>query len=165
MTIVRFDVVGNPAPQGDKSAVLMHDKTGKPYAGLVEGKTGDARKRHGNWRSAVAEAARNHAPATPLDGPLVLRVLFRFSMPASRSKADHAAGWCPKVSAPDADKLIRAVGDSLKDGGLIADDARFVATLAGKIEVVGWTGAKIIVTQLGTPGTDDADPLASFLLP
>lgn len=35
------------------------------------------------------------------------------------------------------------IGDSLKAGGLITDDARIVAIIATKLEVVGWTGATI----------------------
>jgi Holliday junction resolvase RusA-like endonuclease len=49
---------------------------------------------------------------------------------------------------PDLDKLIRTVGDALKVGGLIADDARICRLTADKRDVVGWTGATIAIGQL-----------------
>lgn len=133
---VTFGVVGNPAAQGSKRHVgngvmIETSKNLKP------------------WRSAVAEAAQVAAGDNlPLTGPLYLNVSFRFPMPASRRKAIRDAGICPKVSAPDLDKLIRAVGDALKAGGLIQDDALFADIRARKYEVIGWTGATITVGEL-----------------
>ena len=51
-------------------------------------------------------------------------------MPASAKKSERLTGWRPKISAPDLDKLVRSVGDSLKEGGLIKDDARFAYIIA-----------------------------------
>lgn len=134
-----FEILGDPTPQGSKTRM--------PNGAMLEGKSKAARERHRNWRAAVAETARDIAahkdvPA-PLDGPLFLAVEFRFPMPASRPKAVRAKGNCLKVSAPDLDKLIRALGDGLKAGGLIVDDARIVEITASKVEVVGWTGATV----------------------
>lgn len=141
---IRFEVLGLPAPQGDKSAVIIG---GKPR--LIEGKRGSGRDRHKTWRTVVADAARDIADDLdePLDGPLGLSVEFRFPMPASRRKADRVAGWALKTTAPDLDKLIRALGDSLEAGGLIVSDARFCAIEARKVEVTGWTGAVVEITR------------------
>lgn len=139
--LAQFDVVGSPAPQGSKSAVMI---AGRPR--LLEGK-GDQRQRHKSWRATVAAAAREAAPVDPFDGPLQLTVEFRFPMPAARSKKIRALGRWPKQSAPDLDKLIRSVGDALKEGGMIVDDARLVSIHATKVEVVGWTGATITLTR------------------
>jgi Holliday junction resolvase RusA-like endonuclease len=139
--LAHFDVVGHPAPQGDKSAVVIG---GQPR--LIEGKHPTSRQIHRLWRSAVAERARDIAAAlddAPLDGILHLDVEFRFPMPASRNRRTRDAGRAPKATRPDLDKLIRALGDSLTDGGLVHDDARFTSIYASKIEVVGWTGARI----------------------
>lgn len=135
MTYVEFEVVGTPAAQGSK----RHVGNGR----MVETARG-----HAPWRAAVAAAARDVAPDQPLDGPLHLRVEFRFPMPKSRPAATKAAGIAPKTSAPDLDKLVRAVGDALTEGGLIADDARISSVFADKYEVVGWTGARIRVVVL-----------------
>jgi len=51
---VTFEILGLPAPQGSKSAVIRGDK---PH--LIEGASRASRERHVNWRSAVAEAARD----------------------------------------------------------------------------------------------------------
>lgn len=130
--MIEFEVVGTPAAQGSKRHVgggvmVEQSKKLKP------------------WRAAVAAAARDVAEGAPLDGPLSIDVEFRFPMPKSRSKTLHQVGRGPKTSAPDLDKLVRAVGDALKEGGLIRDDALFVRVSAVKVEVVGWTGAIITV--------------------
>jgi Holliday junction resolvase RusA-like endonuclease len=90
-----------------------------------------------------------------MDGPLSLDVVFRAPMPASRSKAIRAAGRWWKPTAPDLDKLVRSVGDSLTASGLIKDDARIVALRAMKIEVDGWTGATISVHEIGNEPADE----------
>lgn len=134
MTTTTFEVLGQPAAQGSKRHVgngvmVEMSKTLRP------------------WRDAVAHAARNVTEGPPLTGPLRLVVHFRFAMPKSRKAAVRAAGWAPKTSAPDLDKLIRSTGDALKAGGLIHDDALFVEITATKSEVTGWTGAEITVTD------------------
>lgn len=135
MAPLRFDVMGHPTPQGSKRRMgngMMVEAGGARLA---------------NWRSAVAEAAHRVAPDRPLDGPLTLEVVFRFSMPASRPKAIRIEGWCVKSSAPDLDKLVRSLADGLTAGGLIQDDARICSLRATKLEVVGWTGAQVTINQ------------------
>lgn len=138
MTAVEFEVLGIPAQQGSKRHV-------------GNGIMVEAAKNLPAWRDSVAGAARDVADRigdlTPLDGPLDLDVTFRFPMPASRKAAVRAAGHAPKTTAPDLDKLIRAVGDALTASGLIRDDARISSITAEKVEVVGWTGAIIRITE------------------
>lgn len=136
---IYFEVVGTPAPQGSKTRM--------PNGAMLDGRSKGAREGHANWRSAVAEAARAAAlvmgSVAPMLGPLGLTVEFRFPMPKSRSKAIRENGRNVKTSAPDLDKLIRSTGDALKEGGLIFDDALFVCVFATKVEVVGWSGARV----------------------
>lgn len=140
MSAVTFEVIGDPAAQGSKRSVGNNV--------FVE-----TSKKLPAWRDSVATAARNvavdAAPLgfTPLTGPLALTVHFRHPMPKSRKAAVRNAGRGPKVSAPDLDKLVRAVGDALKAGGLIADDALFCEITATKAEVIGWTGCEITVSD------------------
>jgi Holliday junction resolvase RusA-like endonuclease len=101
------------------------------------------------WRRVVADAARQHAPDVPLDGPLWLELRFRFPMPASRRKADREHGHRWKDTAPDLSKLVRAVEDALKAGAVIRDDARISVLAATKSEVTGWQGVSVIVQALG----------------
>lgn len=134
MTPVEFEVIGTPAAQGSKRHV-------------GNGVMIETSKQHKPWRATVAAAARDVAAhpdvAAPLDGPLQLVVEFRFPMPASRPKSVRAAGSALKTTAPDLDKLVRAVGDALTESGLIHDDARICYLYATKLEVIGWTGAVI----------------------
>ncbi len=147
MTAVSFEVLGDPAPQGSKTRM--------PNGAMLEGATTAQRQKHQSWRTAVADAARNTAERddvdAPLTGPLTLSVTFYFAMPKSRPKKVRDTGSAYKTSAPDLDKLIRSVGDALKIGGLIADDALIAAVHAYKFEVIGWTGAVIQINQLATP--------------
>jgi Holliday junction resolvase RusA-like endonuclease len=142
---VRFDVIGAPAPQGSKTAIMT--KTGKVV--LVEGRRSSGRQLHAAWRGAVAEAAADARAdaglAGPMDGPLHLTVAFRLPMPASRPKHRRLAkiGW--HTTRPDLTKLLRATEDAMKQGGLIADDARICHLTVAKYEVIGWTGASVTV--------------------
>ena len=132
--MIRFDVVGVPGQQGSK----RHIGGGR----LIE----SAGTRHRDWRHAVATEARSVAagiPDAPLDGPLCLSVQFRFPMPTSRPKRLRDIGVAWKTSAPDLDKLVRSVGDSLTDSGLIRDDARIGMVIATTVEVTDWSGAVI----------------------
>lgn len=100
---------------------------------------------HARWRNAVADAAKHIADARegPMQGPLRLDVVYRFPMPASRPKAARSAGLAWKTTAPDRDKLDRAICDGLQASGLIGNDAQICAGESVKYEVVGWTGATI----------------------
>lgn len=140
MTTIRFDVIGVPTPQGSKTKM--------PNGAMLEGGTANLRAKRIDWRNAVADAAREQAAVHgTLDGDLVLDVSFRFPMPASRSKAVREQGMAWKNTAPDLDKLVRSVGDSLTASGLIKDDARLVHIVASKIETTGWTGASVTVRR------------------
>lgn len=114
---VLLHVVGLPAPKGSKSAQMRGGR-----AHVIEGSTKEQRARLDQWNNAVATAARDWLalyPQPPLDGPLSIDLVFRF--PGTKSAPDryfHAV-------EPDADKLMRATGDALKHGGLIADDKLF----------------------------------------
>lgn len=152
MTIT-FTVLGDPAPQGSKTAVM---RAGKPA--MIEGGSATGRLNHSNWRTAVAWSARKAAPPKPMDGPLALEVVFRIAMPASRQRK-RTEGYGPHAVSPDLDKLIRSTGDGLKVGGMIVDDARIAAIRATAIEVVGWTGAVITIGPWGTSGDCEFDCL------
>lgn len=139
MATLSFYVLGVPAPQGSKTAVVRGGR-----AVLLDGASAGARARHSQWRGAVAAAAREAANGTPPIGtPVAVTVIFRFPMPASRTKKDRALGWLWKPTTPDLDKVLRSTFDGLTDGGIITDDRIIVSVVATKIEVDGWCGASI----------------------
>ena len=142
--MITFDVVGIPRPQGSKKAFSANGRAMLKEAGGLD---------HARWRNAVADAAKAIADTLPqpLSGPLRLDVQYRFTMPASRPKATRTAGQAWKTTAPDRDKLDRAICDAYQASGRITNDSQICAGESVKYEVTGWTGATITVTKLDTP--------------
>jgi Holliday junction resolvase RusA-like endonuclease len=62
----------------------------------------------------------------PLLGPLVMSLVFHMPRPKSTMRE------YPN-SAPDLDKLIRAVGDSLQESGVVSNDGQIVSVHAHKV--------------------------------
>ncbi len=140
MSLVEFEVLGTPMPQGSKKAFSAHGRAMMKEAGGLN---------HAAWRNAVASAAKDVAAEVgKLAGPLSLHVTYRFPMPKSRPKALRDAGTAFKTTAPDKDKLDRCIGDGLMAGGLIADDALICVGGSSKLEVTSWTGAIIRIEQI-----------------
>lgn len=110
-------IAGTPVPQGSKSATrtgVMFEANPKlrPWRAVM---TAHLTAWTGTWFGAWE----------PLDGPLLVDVTFWMPRP-QRPKFHH-----PAVK-PDADKLCRALGDSMTDSGLIKDDARITTWHARK---------------------------------
>jgi Holliday junction resolvase RusA-like endonuclease len=116
--VIEFTVTGTPAPQGSKRFVGT-TKTGR---GLMV----ESSKKVKPWRmdvKAAAEAAREHyGIVKPLDGPLMVSMVFTLPKPASAPKKRRT--WPDKK--PDLSKLIRSTEDAISDAGLWVDDARVV---------------------------------------
>lgn len=74
------------------------------------------------WRAIVAEAADI---GVTFDQPVIVWLSFTVRRPI------RPRFLAPAVK-PDVDKLTRSTLDGLKDGGLIADDARVVLAIARK---------------------------------
>jgi len=126
-----ISVTGDPASQG--SHAIMNGR-------IVQVNS----KKHKAWRTAIVQACIESLPAdwVPLDEPVELIVNFYMSKPASVKRS------LPTVS-PDLDKLIRAVGDSLTDSGIVIDDSRIVRISARKLYAEGIEpGATILVKTL-----------------
>jgi Holliday junction resolvase RusA-like endonuclease len=110
-------VEGRPAPQGSKNAYV---RGGRPI--MVE-----ASKYLPEWREAVKLAAKlamhDQLDYSAFTRPVRLEVSFFIELyPGSK---------------PDLDHLIRAVGDSLTQAGVLADDSLIVEVFAKKL----WTGS------------------------
>lgn len=116
LPILTFTVLGVPQQQGSKNQF-----------------GGDANKNLKPWRHGAKadafEAMQQQSFEQIMLGPVSVRVLFVFPRPKSHYRSgknahllrDDAAHW--KTSAPDTDKLQRAVGDSLT-GVVIKDDSQ-----------------------------------------
>lgn len=116
--MIAFTVYGMPAPQGSKKFV----GTNKAGRGILV----ESSKKVKPWRvdvKAAAEAQRiAHAMLAPLDGPLIVSMVFTLPKPASAPKRRRT--WPDRM--PDLSKLARSTEDAISDAGLWADDARIV---------------------------------------
>lgn len=141
---IELEVVGVPAPQGSKT------RFGKV---MVDGTSKAGREKLAAWRDAVRAKARQWVEAneaSPLAEPLEVSIEFRFAPTKSNPHRHH------HQTTPDIDKLVRSTFDSLKLGGLIADDALICTVIATKRYAhpespLGRTvGATIRVASLGS---------------
>jgi Holliday junction resolvase RusA-like endonuclease len=131
MAEVSLSVTGNPASQG--SHAIM-------YGRIVQVNS----SKHKAWRKAIVQEAIATLPSdwTSIDEPCELIVNFYLPKPKTVDRQ------LPSVS-PDLDKLIRAVGDSLTDSGVVTDDSRIVRISARKLYAEGIEpGASIQVKTL-----------------
>jgi Holliday junction resolvase RusA-like endonuclease len=131
MAEVSLSVTGDPASQG--SHAIMNGR-------IVQVNS----SKHKAWRKAIVQEAIATLPDDwqPIDEPCELIVNFYLSKPKTVDRQ------LPSVS-PDLDKLIRAVGDSLTDSGVVIDDSRIVRISARKLYAEGiQPGATIQVKTL-----------------
>lgn len=118
--MIEFTVHGIPVPQGSKTRWGTEDN---PHTR--------------GWRATVAEAAAK-LDAPCLSGPVSVSVEFVFPRPKAHYRtgkhADELRESAPlwKTSAPDLDKLQRAIGDALA-GVLIRDDAQIAVWHVSKV--------------------------------
>jgi len=148
---ISLRVIGDPTPQGSKKAFLSRDGKAR-----MKEQTG-AKLR--NWRSLVADAARawidQQDSWEPLDEPCELRITFWFPLPQTdQYRSRHA-------SAPDAEKLVRSVTDSLTAARLWRDDSRAFRQVIQKLYAHGgqYVGADITVIPHGQSEADDRERL------
>ena len=137
-SLVGFKVLGEPAPQGSKTAYVRGGA-----AVLVEGTSKAGRDKHALWRAAVSEAALVARGGSQFSGPVTVHIEFFMPAPASDPhRTLHA-------KKPDIDKLARSVLDSLKVSGLIRDDSLVHSLHATKFYARDghWVGAYIAVTD------------------
>ena len=106
---VSFEVDGKPEPQGSKFAIIV-----KGRAQVIDDNPHALKA----WRKAVAGAAREAVGGRPpLDVACSLEAVFYMPRPKTVTRPE------PTVK-PDLDKLLRALMDALKTGGVYTDDAR-----------------------------------------
>ncbi len=146
-----IDVPGIPAPGGSKRAFPFKRNDGTLGASIV-----DAAKRNSPWRQNVVAAAMQVRPDKPLDGPVVVVVVFTMPRPRSHTGKRGLKAWAPvpHTSSPDATKLWRAAEDALK-GVIWTDDACVWAQLVVK-RYGDVPGARIIVAEWPDSGKGGA---------
>jgi Holliday junction resolvase RusA-like endonuclease len=95
------------------------------------------------WATLVGRVGQDHAPASPLVGPLILRLTFYLPRPTSLPK--RFAHLALPVKRPDFDNLFHKLTDKF-NGVLWADDSQIVDCLIRKrYPLDGRTGVEITV--------------------
>lgn len=129
-----FFIPGTPAPQGSKTAFVRGRR-----AVLVE-----TSKKLPEWRKQIEDTALREYEGEPIDQPVKVTVDFFMPKPA-KPMFDIPA------TAPDLDKLCRAIGDGLEKGGVLKNDSRIVEWVARKhyADTPDDQGARVVIEHLG----------------
>ena len=131
MMPISFFVEGDPKPQPRPRAFAR--KIGNKFMARVYD-AGTAE----NWKSRVADAAKEFRPNQPLDVPLSVRMDFFFARPKSHHHTGKRAGELRRdapyyhASRPDLDNLSKAVIDCLMQIGFFKDDALIAVNFTTK---------------------------------
>jgi crossover junction endodeoxyribonuclease RusA len=135
-----FTVHGTPAPQGSKT--IARSKAGRVWMR-------DDNRATEPWRATIqARAQQALGDGQPLNGPVQLRVIFRFARPQTHYRKNgqlRPSSPLSHAKRPDLDKLLRAVGDALS-GVLLIDDSQITSLTAEKI--YGIPGCTIEVDEV-----------------
>lgn len=146
MTSLTINVVGTPVAQGSKVANRFGH--GVRDANPTKLKP---------WRAEVAGCVTEAMAATgwhTLDGPIEVTLTFFHERKAGHYGTGRNAGilkpsaprW--KATAPDIDKLTRAILDALTTSRAIRDDARVARLVVEDLWADAATGARITITPL-----------------
>lgn len=150
-----LEVNGTPRPNPGEFVVTVHGQPhGQGSKKMVPGGRfiSDNDKRLRPWRQTLAHAidlALAGLPR-PLHGrnvPVFAEVTFTFARPGSHFGTGRNAGILKDsapahfTGTPDIDKALRAVLDSLVEGGAVHDDRQVVGALACKVYPAGHADA------------------------
>jgi Holliday junction resolvase RusA-like endonuclease len=132
---MKIRIYGDPAPQGSKTAIVRNGR-----AIMFE-----SNKRLPQWRETVlmgATLARAEHGGKTFLGAVTVMLTFHMARPKSVLRK------YPN-SAPDADKLARAVNDSLQDSGILANDGQIVTLVVHKVfaENATYAGVEIEISE------------------
>lgn len=154
---IRFTINGRPQQRGSKTPWIPRHKDGSML--MKNGKpviaTMDSNKKSKSWMGQVRDAAAASFEGELLRGPIRMTCWFYFQRPASHFGSGRNSGKlktsAPEyfTQAPDLDKLIRLIGDSLT-GVVLADDKQICAlgNETGKFWTVSGECAEVMIEEL-----------------
>lgn len=136
---ITITIYGNPVPAGSKTpwnprrkdGTLVLRADGRPVIATMD----STKRKGGEWKQAIAAAARDAYEGDLLDGPL--RVVIRFFRPrpkghfGKRGMSKAGMESVAPTTKPDVLKLARAVEDALT-GVVWRDDSQIVCELLSK---------------------------------
>jgi Holliday junction resolvase RusA-like endonuclease len=136
------EVAGDPVPQGS----MVRSRWGVRSANSSQLRP---------WRDLVAWHARQATAGRMILGPCELDVSFLFRRPKGHYRSGSRAGELRdsapghKSTAPDLDKLVRAVCDALTVAGAVRDDSQIALLRASKSWAsAGEPGCVIMLREL-----------------
>ena len=121
--MIQFTIYGEPVAQG------------RPRATTIAGRARmyDPSKSRG-YKEYVKLAASDYAPATLLEGPLVLEIKIYRCIPKKLNKREQVqaeAGILRPTTKPDVDNYVKGIKDALNKV-IWKDDSQIVSITAGK---------------------------------
>jgi len=122
MKIISVDVVGVPVAQGS----IKRTPFGVAYSNDKELKS---------WRhSVICELVAAKTEGWEIDCAFAVSCEFRFMRPKAHFGKKGLRPSAPryKTTKSDTDKLIRSIGDSIQQSGLVRDDSQIIKWAASK---------------------------------
>jgi len=137
---ISFTIIGNPISKGSLTRMAN--------GAMLPAGTANSRKRFGEWRIDVRDAAikamngRNPSQSA-------IRLLVEFALPYPTSSVrKYQMGWLPCVKKPDVDKLLRGLMDPMSKI-VWKDDSQVIYVTCNKVYAwAGNTGATVTVDFL-----------------
>lgn len=151
-----FDVKGIPKAQPRHQAFAKNvAKKGDPpkmMARVYQAGTAE------NWKSLVITAGEKSRPPEPLEGPILIRILFWMPRPQRLNRKKDSAGPIPHLAKPDNENLEKPILDCLKNDGWFRDDSIVFFKKSAKFYHArsGAPGAEIYIDEL-----DDTEELVA----
>lgn len=167
-----FDVQGIPKAQPrhqafgkavTKDGKPVLDKKGKPKvtARVYQKNTAEW------WKSQVVEAGQQWKPIPPLQGPILMRIVFWMPRPKRLMRNKDPDGPILHTVKPDEENLEKPIMDALKNAGWYRDDSQVCVKKTAKYyhAKTGAPGAEIYINELSDSDLVVAETLESIRAP
>lgn len=142
--VLAFTVLGTARPQGSTRTRTFRDAQGNVKTVI----THSNRESLMQWRQDIRSAVQLHAPElrnTLVSGPVACVAVFHRHRPPSVSKKKAFP-----TTAPDLDKLLRAVGDALETT-VVINDAQIKGWIAWELFTDGAARLELRIWQPDAP--------------
>jgi len=156
----KIDIVipGDPVAQPRAKTQVLTRRDGgvvRSSNGRVATHTYTPGKKIGPWKQILTLHMRQHAPATPWDGPVELDVTFYFDRTQELKRPKHGSGEILHAVKPDLDNLVKAIKDVMTEVGIWTDDGRVCDCVTRKRYCARDFGPGVrVIARLVAPDTE-----------
>ena len=114
------------------------------------------------WKSQVILAGKDWRPANPVEGPVLMRIIFWMPRPKRLLRNKDPDGPVLHLAKPDSENLEKPILDCLKNDGWFRDDSLVCVKKSAKFyhAKVGSPGAEIYIEELD----DDSEDLVGRII-